>query len=106
MTADGATDRAVGGLVSMELVNGSYQFRVATPTGFTASPPTGWVTVSGSASSVRIGFTALGARFLGLPEVDGYLLVGGVVALAIGVTAWVVSTRRRRVPPRPTRPPR
>jgi len=96
------------------LPSGAYPFTIPSPPGFRASPASGSFQVSGTAVSVSVTFSSSsggGGSFLGLPGIDGYLLLGGIAAVAV-VAALVVILSRRRArqgsgPPsvRPGEPP-
>lgn len=48
-------------------------------------------------SDVEVKFSA-GARILGLPPTEGWILVGALVAVAALVLLWVILRLRRRSP--------
>ncbi len=85
------------------LANGSYAYSVASIAGYTASPFTGTVRVSGGSVTETITFTPLptgstssgGPTFLGLPASEGAALLGVPVA-AVVVAVLLLWTRRRR----------
>ncbi len=58
VTLNGATSSSGSGTVSFSEVNGSYSFSIGSVSGYTASPSSGTVVVSGSAVSESVTFTA------------------------------------------------
>jgi hypothetical protein len=56
VTLGGATLNSTGGTITFTEPNATFSYTVGTVTGYTASPPSGDVTVSGSAISVSIAF--------------------------------------------------
>lgn len=104
---NGSTVSALTQSITVQLVNGTYAYTVGAVTGFTATPSSGTVTVSGTAVVVSIQFTSVSAPpphsnststtgFLGLPSLYGYVVLG-VVGLIIVIAA--VLLLRRRPPP-------
>ena len=109
VTLNGTNQPSVGSTLTFAEPNGTYPFSVGTVAGYTASPSSGSVNVNGSSAVKTITFTSSttpGNRssppstLLGLPRVEGYALLGGIVALAIaGLAAGVLRGRRGRSPP-------
>ena len=93
----------------------TYSFTVGSLTGYTVSPSTGSITVKGTPVSLSITFTTSStppkngtapATFLGLPSVEGYSLLGVIVAAAVVAAAAVVLYRRgAKRPSTPEMPP-
>jgi hypothetical protein len=86
--------------------NGLYAFTVGTVPGYSASPSSGSVTVSGGPVTKQINFTSLSSvpppsssptGFLGLSGSDGYVLLG-VIILAFVVLLIALLLRRHRYP--------
>ena len=83
--------------------NGTYDFTLPAPCGYTVSSTTGSVKVDGSSQNISVVFTKSGvcggkssnapSTFLGLPDDLGYILVGAVVA---GIVAGVLFFLRKR----------
>jgi YVTN family beta-propeller protein len=95
LALDGGVTGSTGdGLVLFELVNGSHSFLVHAPPGYSASPRSGSVTVSGAATSVSVRFTALSVGFLGLPGLYGYVLLVGPIVVAAAIVATALIARR------------
>ena len=58
VTLNGTTHSSTSGTIQFTVVNGTYQFTVQPVTGYTISPTSGSVTVSGANQGVQITFTA------------------------------------------------
>jgi len=71
------------------LMNGSYDFRIQGPSGYTFTPTSGTFEVNGTNLSVVIHFTGQ-ATFLGLPTGEGYALLFGIAG--VGAAAAVTFT--------------
>jgi hypothetical protein len=87
VTFDSATRYSSTGTISFTSTNGVYSYSIASISGYTASPSSGSLTVSGSAVSESITFSTSSssshpATFLGLPGNDGYYIIG-ILALLI-----------------------
>jgi YVTN family beta-propeller protein len=102
--------------VAFAEANGSYSFTISSVPGYTATPSTGVVTVSGHSVSQLIGFQSSSSKppnngtgsatFLGLPAAEGYALLGVIVAaVVVGAVVAVLLRRRRRFPPSVVVPP-
>ena len=105
---NGSTITGVGVLDVGGLVNGTYEFSVLPIVNYNATPANGSVVVFGAPTYRSIEFQAYQvccappahtapASFLGLPPVEGYALVGGLIAVIVGGTL-VYLLRRRRDP--------
>jgi hypothetical protein len=99
VTFNGVTHYDSIGTISFTATNGAYSYSVGSIAGYTASPSSGSVTVSGAAVSESITFgtsssTTHPATFLGLPGDDGYIILG-VLALIIVVGIALVLMRGR-----------
>jgi len=86
--------------------NGPYSFTVASVAGYSATPSSGSVTVSGGPVTKEITFTSSSSAppssssssgFLGLPGSDGYILLG-VIILAFVVLLIALLLRRHTYP--------
>ncbi len=82
--------------------NGSYSFTVGAVSGYLSTPSAGTVNVTGRATSTPVKFTVTsssssGGTFLGLPGMDGYLLIGLIAVLLIaGIAAAMMRSRRKK----------
>jgi YVTN family beta-propeller protein len=88
--------------VFYELNGTGYPFSVPSPQGFDPDPSHGTFDVRGAPVTVKIVFTAVGGppgpTLLGLPLLEAYALVGGVLAaIAAAVVRAVLGGRRPRV---------
>ena len=106
VTLNGRTNSSNTNIISFSEPNGNYTFTVGAPSGYTAQPSSGSVTVKGAQQAVPVTFTAIKGTpantFLGLPGYEGYLLGGGVVAALVIVLLAFLWLRR---PKTPTTPP-
>jgi hypothetical protein len=82
--------------------NGSYPYTVTAPSGYSVTPSTGTVNVSGKSVGVTLSFskTTPGTNntppptFLGLPGYEGYMVL--TVVAAVVVAAVVIALTRRK----------
>ena len=103
---NGTTKSSTTNTITFQETNGSYGFAVVTVSGYAASPSTGTVKVNGGsagqtitfASSLSTGKTNQTTGFLGLPGFEGYILIGGIVAVV--ATGALILLLRKRSPPR------
>ena len=58
VTFNGTTQSSTGTGIQFSALNGTYSYTVASVTGYTVSPSSGSITVSGSAQTIQITFTA------------------------------------------------
>jgi hypothetical protein len=89
--------------------NGSLSFEVAAVPGYTANPSSGSVDVAGAAVFTTVAFAAGStapknnatspSEFLGLPLIEGYALVGGLVVLVVLIAVAAIVYYRRKMPP-------
>ena len=106
VTLNGSTKSSTTGTITFQEPNGSYAFTVGSVSGYTASPSSSSVKVTGAAVSQSISFTSSTSKgktnqttgILGLPGYDGYILVGVIVAAA--AAGAVILLLRKRNPPR------
>ncbi|MCL4308054.1 MAG: YncE family protein [Candidatus Thermoplasmatota archaeon] len=106
VTVNGTTLSSTAGSIAFAEANGTYTFSVATAAHYTATPPSGALTVSGSPATEGITFGPSGAGrssggslppLLGLPGVTGYYVLGGVfAAVAVAVAGAVLARRWRK----------
>ncbi len=97
VTLSGAAGSAVApGSIAFSESNGTYSFTVGSVTGYAASPSSGGLAVSGSPKTQSITFSRSGGGgggglppILGLPGVEGYVVVGTTVAVAVIVGVLV-----------------
>ncbi|MCI4348739.1 MAG: YncE family protein [Thermoplasmata archaeon] len=104
VTLNSVTVSGVGDLAFPGVANGTYTYTVGGITGFTPSPATGSVKVSGPSSPIAIVFqpsssSSTGSTFLGLPATEGYALVGAIILVV--VIAGVALALRGRGPKAP-----
>jgi hypothetical protein len=93
--------------------NGTYGFTIGPVVGYAANRTSGTVTVQGGPASAPVTFaqttTPPGnntspATFLGLPAMEGYAVLGGIIAaLVVVVAVAVLLSRRRKAPPEPAK---
>src|SRR6266581_634958 len=101
VTLGGTTQNSTADKITFMEPNGTYTFSVSPVAGYEVSRSSGSVSVSGKAANESVSFTAL---FLGLPAMEGFALLAGImiVLVAVGVVLalrWV--KRKRRVPRTP-----
>jgi DNA-binding beta-propeller fold protein YncE len=113
LTINGSIVSGTTSVLTTRLQNGTYPFSVGQVTGYSVNPRTGSVTVSGSGLNKNITFTSITSSnptLWGLSDVDWYILVGALVAVAlVAIVVPVMRHRRGKVPPdaaTPTRPGR
>jgi hypothetical protein len=99
--------------------NGTYTFTVGTVSGYTASPASGSVSVTGAAASESITFSSSGtstppashnnaSTFLGLPSDEGYAVLAVLVLIVlviIGAVVWRTQKGRSGPSSSPSSPP-
>ncbi|HUZ80277.1 MAG TPA: thermopsin family protease [Thermoplasmata archaeon] len=103
VTLNGGTASSTSSVITFAEANGAYNYTVGAVSGFTASPVSGTVSVSGASVSVSIAFTASGgggtaggSGFLGFSGSTGYIVVGGLAAVVVvGVIAAALISRSR-----------
>ncbi len=101
VTLGGATQNSAADTITFMEPNGTYPFSVGPAAGYAVSPSSGNVSVSGKAANESVSFTAV---FLGLPAMEGYALLAGIVMVVVAasvVFALRRVRRKRRVPPTP-----
>jgi YVTN family beta-propeller protein len=111
VTLNGTSVSGVGNLSFPGVVNGTYNFAVPDFNGYVPVPTNGSVVVGGSSTHRTIGFqqqiccegppphSTAPSTFLGLPPVDGYALLAGLISLVVlGVLVYLVRRRRDREP--------
>jgi YVTN family beta-propeller protein len=108
-----STHFSTGSLVEFEEMNGTYDYRVGGIGGYTDSPPSGEVNISGKAANLDVAFTLkLGGAppaptaASGLPPVD-YAVIGILAAIVVIILVILLTRRRRKdtVPPTPSQGP-
>ncbi|MCI4373014.1 MAG: hypothetical protein L3K02_05170, partial [Thermoplasmata archaeon] len=114
VTLHGALLTSSSASINFTETNGSLSFEVASVPGYTASPSTGSVLVNGAPVFRSITFataptssrnnTTSPPEFLGLPLIDGYTLLGGIVLLVVLGVLVAIWYRRRGKPPAGTAP--
>jgi DNA-binding beta-propeller fold protein YncE len=112
VTFDGIAKNGTGDLSFAGILNGTYGFTVGSLVnpgfgGYVPTPSAGSLSVKGQAASESIVFTlassgppSSGSTFLGLPALEGYAVLGGViVALAAVTVVALLRSRRGKAPP-------
>ena len=98
MTLNGSTKSSTTATITFQESNGSYGFTVGSVSGYTVSPSTGSVKVSGGPASQTVTFTSSTSQgktnqtsgFLGLPGDDGYFLIVGIAVAVVAAIAALV----------------
>jgi hypothetical protein len=114
VTLNGETLRASTTAISFSEATGTYTYTVGTVPGYTPTPGSGTVNVTGAPREVKVAFgagspggrTSPPGSILGLPGAEGYEVLGGVLAAVLAgltVAVWKVQ-RDRRDPPGPPSP--
>jgi hypothetical protein len=101
VTVDGRLYSGTDGGFQLQLYNGTYPYTVGNVTGFSASPSSGTVIVTGpTLIEVTINFTWTASpaspTVLGLPPAVAYLVLGAVAGVAAIALAFLVTRRRRK----------
>jgi DNA-binding beta-propeller fold protein YncE len=92
-----------GALTFPGVANGTYAFTVGSVGDYTPSQNFGTVSVIGFPASVLIWFEPP-ATFLGLPQEEGCMVLGGCIAIVVVAVAVVILVgRRKRSPPDPAK---
>jgi hypothetical protein len=87
--------------------NGSYNFSIGAVNGYSISPTSGTVRVNGGPATQTVSFSNISTPkgktnqttgFLGLPGDEGYIVVGGIVAV-VAIAAAVLLLRGHRKRP-------
>jgi hypothetical protein len=83
--------------------NGTYDFAVGSVPDLSVAPPNGTIHINGSQVFENITFSSSPSpTFIGLPLVEGYAVLGGIIAtLAVVVAVAVLVSRRGEAPPEP-----
>ncbi len=90
-----ATVSSTTGALTVALPNGTYDYAAMPVAGF-GTPDPGTLWVNGTVPPViPLAFSPAGATFLGLPALEGYLLLGALLAVVVGGIALGVLRRRR-----------
>ncbi len=103
----GSTNSSGGATIGFVVPNGTYGYSIGVVAGYTATPPTGSVSVSGPGTVVSAAYAPTstsssgGRGFLGLSTTDWIGVVGGIAAVVVlgGTGAWAMRRRRERPPP-------
>ena len=106
VTLGGSTKSSQTTSVAFQEPNGTYNYTVGAPSGYSGSPSIGSLGVNGAAAGQSIAFTSTGSGgstngLLGLPGNEGLYIIVGVVALAVVAGLAFGLMRRRRAPPAP-----
>ena len=101
VTLNGSIKSSTTITIAFQEANGSYTFTVGSVSGYTVSPSSGKVKVTGGPASQSVTFTKSKQTtgLLGLPGYDGSIVVGVIVAVA---AVAVFMLMRKRAPAKPT----
>jgi ice-binding like protein len=101
VTFDGVAKSSITSTISFTKINGTFSFTVGAVSGYTASPNSGTVTVSGHAGSQTIAFTATQASSSSTPLTGEWWFWAAIVLLlaAIVVAAVLLLRRPKAEPP-------
>jgi YVTN family beta-propeller protein len=103
VTFAGTTRSSSTATLTFSAANGSFAFTVGAVNGYSASPGSGNVTVSGTAASQTIAFAAPSSS----PPDTTLLIVGAAVLVAaVAAVALLLLRRRRKTPPPSSAPPK
>ncbi len=85
--------------IQFQVPNGTTSFTIGAVSGFTASPQSGSVQIDGANRTIMITFVSgngphSSKGFLGLPGMEGYILVGAVVPVVAAVATLTLFRRR------------
>ena len=83
------------GMVSFSLVNGTYSFVVNGMAGYSVSPSSGTITVSGNSITKSIDFTPVGINPLLNPYLVSAVLIAAALLVAL-VVLFVILPRRKK----------
>jgi hypothetical protein len=99
---DGTKGLGTGALPFPGVSNGTYSFFVSAVAGYGSEPSSGTIRVSGRDAIKTIVFTAVpqgptnsAPKFLHLPQMEGYALLGGILAVIV-LAAAIMGLRYRR----------
>lgn len=99
VTFNGSTESSVSTSIAFESPNGTYSYAVGTVPGYTPSPGSGPMTVSGTNVNQGLTFSpnssSSSSGVLGLPGNEGYILLGGAAAACVVAAAVAVWLFRR-----------
>ena len=89
-----------GSSYSFSLINGTYSFTVGNVTGYSVSPSSGTITVTGSSISKTISYTAISVPpaktpSSGITSIEIYGIIGAVVAVA-AIGSVIALLRKKR----------
>jgi len=105
VTLGGTAKNSTGAAIVFSEGNNSYSFTVGSVSGYSSAPSSGSVQVHGSPVSKEITFSSVGSSppsgsssgFLGLPGLDGYILLGIVIGLLV-ILIFFLAARRHKIP--------
>jgi YVTN family beta-propeller protein len=115
VTFNSNAKNGTGDISFPETPNGTYNFTVGSLVnpgfgGYLPTPATGFLSVKGQPASESIVFTLASSgppppprpTFLGLPTMEGYAVLGGIIAAFAAIAGLgVLMRRRRKAPPAP-----
>ncbi len=101
--------------ISFTVPNGTYALTFGSVTGYTANRTTASVAVSGAGKTEAVTYSTSSPgsttssspapKFLGLPGMDGYYLLGAIAAIVVAAGVGLALRARGRPPPSSTEPP-
>ena len=98
-TVDGSSESSSTATMVFSEPNGMHAYSLGETPGYTATPASGAVNVSGGGEGVNVTFTPSSGHtsgVFGLPGYEGYYVIGGLLAVAIaGAAAAGIALRRR-----------
>jgi len=115
VTLNGTPQSSTSASMVFDVANGTLSYTVGAVSGYTIGQASGTITVAGHSVSETVQFTSTGgapptgknnstssASVLGLPPVEGYLLIALIiVVLAILAAVAIWSRNRKKVAPNP-----
>ena len=106
VTLGASTVYSTGTTLTFTETNGTYSFTVGSVSGYSANSSSGSVHVTGSSAGRTLAFSAnpTTSPFLGLPNNEGYYLLGGIVAVLAAIGAGLMLRARGRKPTTPEKP--
>ncbi len=113
VTLNGTTLTTTGSSITFHLPDGEYAYTVTLPSGYSASPSSGHVDVSGGSVTESITVTSTSSPGTSGTSSGGTLtnplsaglLVGLLAAIVLALVGWILYVRGRKPPPMSTAPP-
>jgi DNA-binding PadR family transcriptional regulator len=99
VTLDGKVNSTTGAVTTFTLPNGTYQYSISEPSGYTLTPSTGFIMVDGHAMTVNVPFQVvqsptgiLSSTVMGVPL---YIFIILIVVVVVVVLLLLIASRRR-----------